>query len=96
MRSIDSRRRRAGSGHKATRPPEREFAGGLGVSRSTLREAIRALVAMSILVSRHGDGTYVSSLELCVRTSVPISRPPAYKIRKSPWAGQGSNLRPWD
>ncbi|TML96026.1 MAG: GntR family transcriptional regulator, partial [Actinobacteria bacterium] len=34
-------------------PPEREFAGGLGVSRSTLREAIRALVTMNILVSRH-------------------------------------------
>jgi DNA-binding FadR family transcriptional regulator len=33
------------------------------VSRSTLREAIRALVVMNILVPRHGDGTYVSSLE---------------------------------
>jgi GntR family transcriptional repressor for pyruvate dehydrogenase complex len=44
-------------------PPERELAGQLGVSRSTLREAIRALVVMNILVSRHGDGTYVSSLE---------------------------------
>lgn len=44
-------------------PPERELAGELGVSRSTLREAIRALVAMNILVSRHGDGTYVSSLD---------------------------------
>lgn len=44
-------------------PPERELARELGVSRSTLREAIRALVVMNILVSRHGDGTYVSSLE---------------------------------
>ena len=44
-------------------PPERELAGVLGVSRSTLREAIRALVMMNVLVSRHGDGTYVSSLE---------------------------------
>ena len=44
-------------------PPERELARQLGVSRSTLREAIRALVVMNILVSRHGDGTYVSSLE---------------------------------
>jgi GntR family transcriptional regulator, transcriptional repressor for pyruvate dehydrogenase complex len=43
--------------------PERELARELGVSRSTLREAIRALVAMNILSSRHGDGTYVSSLE---------------------------------
>lgn len=41
-------------------PPERELARQLGVSRSTLREAIRALVVMNILVSRHGDGTYVS------------------------------------
>jgi GntR family transcriptional repressor for pyruvate dehydrogenase complex len=44
-------------------PPERVLACELGVSRSTLREAIRALVVMNVLVSRHGDGTYVSSLE---------------------------------
>ncbi|HEY7197444.1 MAG TPA: FadR/GntR family transcriptional regulator [Gaiellaceae bacterium] len=44
-------------------PPERTLAQQLGVSRSTLREAIRALVVMNILVSRHGTGTYVSSLE---------------------------------
>lgn len=44
-------------------PSERELSRMLGVSRSTLREAIRALIVMNILVSRHGDGTYVSSLE---------------------------------
>jgi GntR family transcriptional regulator, transcriptional repressor for pyruvate dehydrogenase complex len=44
-------------------PSERELARILGVSRSTLREAIRALIVMNVLVSRHGDGTYVSSLE---------------------------------
>ena len=44
-------------------PSERELARTLGVSRSTLREAIRALIVMNVLVSRHGDGTYVSSLE---------------------------------
>jgi len=44
-------------------PSERELSRRLGVSRSTLREAIRALVVMNILVPRHGDGTYVSSLE---------------------------------
>jgi GntR family transcriptional regulator, transcriptional repressor for pyruvate dehydrogenase complex len=44
-------------------PPERELARRLGVSRSTLREALRALVLMNIIVSRHGDGTYVSSLD---------------------------------
>ncbi len=44
-------------------PPERSLARQLGVSRSTLREAIRALVVMNVLVSRHGDGPYVTSLE---------------------------------
>ena len=44
-------------------PPERELAVQLGVSRPSLREAIRALIALNILESRHGDGTFVSSLE---------------------------------
>src|SRR5436190_20889601 len=44
-------------------PPERELAAQLGVSRPSLREAIRALIALNILDSRHGDGTFVSSLE---------------------------------
>jgi GntR family transcriptional regulator, transcriptional repressor for pyruvate dehydrogenase complex len=44
-------------------PPERELAEMLGVSRPTVRESIRALVAMNILESRHGAGTFVASLE---------------------------------
>jgi DNA-binding FadR family transcriptional regulator len=44
-------------------PKEDELAGQLGLSRSSLREAVRALTAMKILVVRQGDGTYVSSLE---------------------------------
>jgi GntR family transcriptional regulator, transcriptional repressor for pyruvate dehydrogenase complex len=44
-------------------PAERELAVQLGVSRPSLREAIRALIALNILESRHGEGTYVSSLE---------------------------------
>ncbi len=44
-------------------PPERDLAVQLGVSRPSLREAIRALIALNILESRHGNGTYVSSLE---------------------------------
>jgi DNA-binding FadR family transcriptional regulator len=35
----------------------------LGLSRNSLREAVRALTAMRILMVRQGDGTYVSSLE---------------------------------
>jgi GntR family transcriptional regulator, transcriptional repressor for pyruvate dehydrogenase complex len=44
-------------------PSERELALLLGVSRPSLREAIRALIAMNVLESRQGDGTYVTSLE---------------------------------
>lgn len=44
-------------------PKEDELAEQLGLSRSSLREAVRALTAMRILVVRQGDGTYVSSLE---------------------------------
>lgn len=40
-------------------PSERELGAKLGVSRPTLREAIRALTMMGILDSRQGDGTYV-------------------------------------
>ncbi len=44
-------------------PSERDLAVQLGVSRPSLREAIRALIALNILESRHGEGTFVSSLE---------------------------------
>lgn len=44
-------------------PNERELAARLGVSRPSLREGIRALAAMNILDVRHGDGTFVSSLD---------------------------------
>jgi DNA-binding FadR family transcriptional regulator len=44
-------------------PSEKELAEALGVSRPTVREAIRGLMALNILESRQGDGTYVTSLE---------------------------------
>lgn len=44
-------------------PKEDHLAQQLGLSRSSLREAVRALTAMQILVTKQGDGTYVSSLE---------------------------------
>jgi DNA-binding FadR family transcriptional regulator len=43
-------------------PPERELAMQLAVSRTVLREAVRALVAKGLLETRHGIGTTVSAI----------------------------------
>jgi len=45
-------------GHKL--PPERVFIEQLGVSRSSLREAIRVLSTLGLIDVRHGDGMYVA------------------------------------
>jgi GntR family transcriptional repressor for pyruvate dehydrogenase complex len=44
-------------------PPERELALMMGVSRPSLREALRSLSIMHIVELRHGSGTYIASLE---------------------------------
>lgn len=44
-------------------PPEAELASLVGVSRNSLREAVRALIQANVLDVRRGDGTYVTSLE---------------------------------
>ncbi|MFI5782321.1 FadR/GntR family transcriptional regulator [Nocardia sp. NPDC051570] len=44
-------------------PREADLAAELGVSRNSLREAVRALSLVRILDVRQGDGTYVASLE---------------------------------
>lgn len=44
-------------------PPEKELAERLGLSRSSLREAVKALELIRVLDVRRGDGTYVTSLE---------------------------------
>jgi GntR family transcriptional repressor for pyruvate dehydrogenase complex len=41
---------------------ESELAERLAISRSSLREAVRALAALNVLEARQGDGTYVTSL----------------------------------
>ena len=44
-------------------PKEQELAQRLGLSRNSLREAVRALTMVGVLEPRVGDGTYVTSLE---------------------------------
>jgi len=43
-------------------PPEAELATSLGLSRTSLREAVRALSFLNVLDTRQGDGTFVSNL----------------------------------
>lgn len=43
-------------------PSEAELGARLGVSRSSIREAIRTLQALGVVETRHGSGTYVSEL----------------------------------
>jgi GntR family transcriptional repressor for pyruvate dehydrogenase complex len=44
-------------------PKETDLAERLGLSRNSLREAVRALSLIRVLDVRQGDGTYVTSLE---------------------------------
>ena len=44
-------------------PPEKELSERLGLSRNSMREAIKALEVIRVLDVRQGDGTYVTSLE---------------------------------
>src|SRR5919198_2170009 len=44
-------------------PPEQQLAAELGMSRSPMREAVKALAVARVLEVRRGDGTYVTSLQ---------------------------------
>ncbi|WP_028924112.1 FadR/GntR family transcriptional regulator [Pseudonocardia acaciae] len=50
-------------GPGARLPREADLAERLGLSRSSLREAVRALSLIRVLDVRQGDGTYVTSLD---------------------------------
>ncbi|MCA1221131.1 FadR/GntR family transcriptional regulator [Streptomyces sp. 8L] len=66
-------------------PPEQTLIEELGVGRSTLREALGALVHLGLLEARVGDGTYVrSSSELqsvMVRRASAAQRPDILELR---------------
>jgi GntR family transcriptional regulator len=50
-------------------PPERELASRLGISRTTVRNALDELIARGLVTSRHGSGTYVAT-----RLEQPLAR----------------------
>lgn len=43
-------------------PPESDLAAKLGLSRTSLREAVRALTLLGVIVTRQGDASYITSL----------------------------------
>ncbi|MCP9206553.1 FadR/GntR family transcriptional regulator [Streptomyces cucumeris] len=51
---------RLGAGERI--PPEADLCEELGVSRGSLREAVRMLAALGVVEPRHGSGTFVSQL----------------------------------
>ena len=55
-------------------PPERELAVTMGVSRASLREALRALSLIGVTEMRQGAGNYVASLDpaTLMASSVPL------------------------
>lgn len=55
------RAKKLGPGDKL--PAERELAAQMGISRPSLREALRALAIMNVIEIRQGDGVYVTSLK---------------------------------
>ena len=63
-------------------PNENELSTMLGVSRATLREAIRVLVAQGILSVRRGKGTYIS-LGLSEQTGFGINTLERVRVRLS-------------
>ena len=44
-------------------PPERELAAAMGVSRPSLRSALRTLSVMNVIEIRQGSGTFITNLE---------------------------------
>jgi len=53
-------------------PPEPQLAQQLGVSRATLREAMRSFEERGQLVRRHGVGTFVASPPLIIETGLEV------------------------
>ena len=73
-------------------PPERALAETFGVSRNSVREAIRTLSEQGILKSRYGDGTYICGSDLAPPCSMLSTRKESYLTIL--WNSGSSSSRP--
>lgn len=72
-------------------PPEAELMQTFGVSRNTIREAVKALASSGVLEVRQGDGTYVrSSNRFHAHMSQEYERVSLNEIREARNAIEGS------
>ncbi|KOC91919.1 transcriptional regulator LldR [Winslowiella iniecta] len=76
---IDDRKLQAGM----RLPAERQLAAELGVSRSSLREAIQQLISVGMLVSRRGDGTRLRE-QIALWTDLSIVEPLRQLVEDDP------------
>ena len=60
-------------------PPETQLAHDLGVGRSSVREAVKALQSLGIVEVRHGDGLYVREYNMD-----PILETLSFGLRSGP------------
>ena len=80
---IDTHKLKAGE----RLPPENEMTRTLGISRGTLREAMRLLEEKGVLQRRQGVGTIISTTRGIIGSSLDINESPSEMIR-------GKGMRP--
>ena len=75
--ALEQIRQRIDAGHwplGQRLPPEPELAELLGMSRNTVREAVRVLTFSGVLEVRQGDGTYVRACADPLETMLVLAR----------------------
>lgn len=65
-------------------PAERQLAIDLDASRSSVREAIHTLASQSLLISRHGGGTYVQDAQVAQWQHESVVQPLSNVVQQDP------------